>query len=234
MKKVLLTGASSGIGAAITHLLLDEGEYEVFGIGRTFREEPDDPHFHPIVLDLMDEHTLEKKIHEIRADRPFDILINNAGTAFYGLHEEMNPSKIHAMVRTNLEVPLVLTQLLLRDLKKVHGTIINISSVTALGPAPHGAAYGATKSALLNFSRSLFEEARKSGVKVTAILPDMTQTDLYRSADFQASEESGCSLAPEDVAYAVLFTLSEPAGVAIPELHIRPQYHRIQRKKPAP
>lgn len=229
MKKVLLTGASSGIGLAVTKMLLSEGSYEIYGIGRHFKEPIDDPLFHPIVLDLTDEAALEAAAKEIRKRGPLNVLINNAGTAYYGLHEEMNPKKIQVMVRTNLEVPLILTQLFLRDLKKVHGTVINISSVTAQGPAPHGAAYGATKAGLLSFSRSLFEEARKSGVRVTAILPDMTATNLYRNASFKASEEPGCSLSPEDIAHAVRFILLERQGLTVPELVLRPQLHRIDR-----
>ena len=103
------------------------------------------------------------------------------------------------MVRTNLELPLLLSNLLLRDLKKSKGYLLQISSVTALKNSPHGCAYGATKAGLTAFSRSLFDEARKYGVKVTVIHPDMTQTKLYRNADFTAAEDLQASLLPEDV-----------------------------------
>lgn len=80
---------------------------------------------------------------------------------------------------------MIITNLLLRDLKKNKGTIINISSITAEKTNPHGCAYGATKAGLTSFSHSLFEEARKYGVRVVNLEPDMTDTNLYRNADLQ-------------------------------------------------
>ena len=122
--------------------------------------------FHPIVCDLLDTKKLQSVVAALQKEwkqekRTFSLLVNNAGTAYYGLHEELRPEGISEMVRVNLEVPMLLTQQLLRTLKQNHGTIINISSVTAIGSNPHGVAYGATKAGLLSFSRSLFDEARK-------------------------------------------------------------------------
>ena len=229
---VLITGASSGIGLAIARTLVDNG-YEVYGIGRNFDDEAISYSdcFHCVICNITDTDALEKCVNEIRKEHRIDILINNAGCAYYGLHEELNASKIKEIVRTDLEAPLILTQMLLRDMKKHGGNIINISSVTAISHAnPHGAAYGAAKAGLYSFSTSVFEEARKHGVKVTAILPDMTVTDLYRNANFEADDEKGASLLPQDIADAVLFVLSRPEGVVIEELVIRPQLHRIKRK----
>ena len=59
----------------------------------------------------------------------------------------------------------------------------------------------------------------------------MTRTNLYRNADFEASNDAGCSLVPEDVAEAVLSVLRAPEGVCVPELVITPQYHRIAKKR---
>ncbi len=231
-KTVLITGASSGIGLAVSRTLADNG-FEVYGFGRNFDDEASSgpENFHCVICDITDTDALEKCVNEIRKLHHIDVLINNAGCAYYGLHEELNASKIKDIVRTDLETPLILTQMLLRDMKANGGSIINISSVTAISHAnPHGAAYGAAKAGLLSFSGSVFEEARKHGVKVTAILPDMTDTDLYRNADFEADDEKGASLLPRDVADAVLFVLSRPYGVVVEELVIRPQFHRIKRK----
>ena len=134
------------------------------------------------------------------------------------------------MVRTNLEVPMILTQQLLRKLKKNQGYIINIASVTAQSSNPHGCAYGATKAGLAGFSRSLFDEARKYGVKVTAIYPDMTKTNLYRNADFTVGEEEESYLLSGEVADAVEYILEQREGVVVSELTVKPQFHRIQRK----
>ena len=59
----------------------------------------------------------------------------------------------------------------------------------------------------------------------------MTRTNLYRNADFEASNDAGCSLVPGDVAEAVLSVLRAPEGVCVPELVLTPQYHRIAKKR---
>lgn len=246
MKQVaIVTGASSGIGLEVSRTLLKMG-YEVFGFGRNFEKterelckpmknsgiEPDTVgKFHPIVCDLLDTAALCTKVKQIAAQQEIHVLVNNAGVAYYGLHEELNPKKIAEMVRINLEVPMVLTQQLLRILKKNKGHIIQISSVTATSSNPHGCAYGATKAGLLSFSKSLFDEARKYGVKVTTICPDMTETNLYRNADFTTAEEVEAHLMPEDVARTVEFILSQREGMLVSELTLKPQLHRIKRKQ---
>lgn len=277
-KVALVTGASSGIGRAISARLLALG-YEVYGIGRQFPAElpeasvnatdlsagtrpqaplapeadaaawtPTNPSasaiaaaaatpaaFHPVVCDLLDTKKLQSVVAALQKEwkqekRTLALLVNNAGTAYYGLHEELRPEGISEMVRVNLEVPMLLTQQLLRTLKQNHGTIINISSVTAIGSNPHGVAYGATKAGLLSFSRSLFDEVRKYGVRVTAILPDMTDTELYRHADFTADPAMDAHLEAEDVADAVEYALTTRAGTCVPEIILRPQLHRIKKK----
>lgn len=232
-KVALVTGASSGIGRAISARLLALG-YEVYGIGRQFPEELPAA-FHPVICDLLDTKKLPSVVASLQKEwkqekRTLALLVNNAGTAYYGLHEELRPESISEMVRVNLEVPMLLTQQLLRTLKQNHGAIINISSVTAIGSNPHGVAYGATKAGLLSFSRSLFDEARKYGVRVTAILPDMTDTQLYRHADFTADPAMDAHLEPADVADAVEYALTVREGTCVPEIILRPQLHRIMKK----
>ncbi|MCI8928047.1 MAG: SDR family oxidoreductase [Lachnospiraceae bacterium] len=233
MKKdtAIVTGASSGIGLEISKVLCRLG-YEVFGIGRNFDKDKEltAESFHPILCNLLDTEKLCETIKEISSDHHMTMLVNNAGTAYYGLHEELNPKKIQQMVRTNLEVPMILTCQLLRELKKNKGYVINISSVTAGSSNPHGCAYGATKAGLSSFSRSLFDEARKYGVKVVTISPDMTQTNLYRNANFKESDDIQSYLMPQEVAKAVEFVLSQRDGLVISDITLKPQIHRIGRK----
>ena len=150
-----------------------------------------------------------------------------------GLHEELNPKKYRELVRINLEVPMILAQLLLRQLKKHAGWVLNISSVTAAKTNPHGCAYGATKAGLSSFSASLFEEARKYGVKVVTISPDLTKTNLYRHADFREGEEADTYLLPEEVADAAGYVLGQREGMVITDITIRPQKHQIRRVQKA-
>ncbi|MCH5268450.1 MAG: SDR family oxidoreductase [Lachnospiraceae bacterium] len=230
-KAAIVTGASSGIGSAIAKMLLELG-YEVYGIGRKFDNEYTHPQFHALECDLLDTAQLERRITDIRKNNIVHVLVNNAGVGYYGLHEELNPSKIRELVRTNLEVPMILTNLLLRDLKVSGGFVINISSVTALQENPHGCAYGATKAGLTGFSRSLFAETRKYGVKVITVQPDMTRTNLYRNADFANDETAEAVLEPEEVAEAVRYAVTAREGMVVSEITLKPQIHRIQRRGP--
>lgn len=226
----IVTGASSGIGCAVSRKLCELG-YEVFGLGRDFSKvQFADKRFHPIICDVLETEQLCECVKQITSQCQVRILVNNAGVGYYGLHEELNPRKIKELVRTNLEVPMILTQQLLRHFKKNTGYIINISSVTANESNPHGCAYGATKAGLASFSRSLFDEARKYGVKVMTISPDMTKTNLYRHADFREGDEMESYLLPEEVAAAVEFMISQREGMVVSNLTLKPQIHRIKRK----
>lgn len=225
----IVTGASSGIGLEISKMLCRVG-YEVFGIGRTFDTEFAADSFHKITCDLLDTDRLCAAVKEIAARNRVTVLVNNAGTAYYGLHEELNARKIQQMVRTNLEAPMILTCQLLRTLKKNKGYVINISSVTAGSSNPHGCAYGATKAGLSSFSHSLFDEARKYGVKVVTISPDMAKTNLYRNADFREGDEAESYLLPEEVAWAVEYVISQREGLIVSDITLKPQIHRITRK----
>lgn len=232
MKTVLLTGASSGIGLATGLRLAKEG-YEIYGIGRTFEELPDYPSgFHRFSCDITDTNALQKTLAEIRSQLGSpapDILIHSAGVGLYGLQETLKATDLQTLIRTNLEAPILLTTEFLGFMKqRKSGHIIFLSSVTARKSNTYGCAYGATKAGLLSFAGSLFDEARKNGIKVTTLLPDMTQTNLYRNADFMA-DETAC-LFPEDIADTISYILSAGEHLNVTELTIQPQKHRIQKK----
>ncbi len=186
MKKVLITGATSGIGLAISKKMLDMG-YSVYGVGRDFSKiDIASSNFYPIVCDLIKYQNIEDMVKKLKKE--IDILINCAGIGYFGPHEEINPTKLHKMIALNLEAPLILTQLLLRDLKKRKGTVINISSITATKASTYGCAYSATKAGLVHFSKGLFDEVRKTGVKVISILTDITKTTFYDELNFREGE----------------------------------------------
>lgn len=231
MKAAIVTGASSGIGLEICKKLVEDG-ITVFGFGRNFHDSSyENVMFHKIICDLQNTRHLLTEIKNIQSSYDVSILINNAGVGYYGPHEELNSAKIHEMVTINLEVPLLLSQILLRDLKKHKGFIINISSVTAKKSSPHGCAYASTKAGLSSFSDSLFDEVRKYGVKVISIHPDMTKTSLYRNANFNVSDSTDTYLEPSEVAECVSYILNQRDGMVITDITMKPQRHQLSKQK---
>lgn len=230
MKTAIVTGASSGIGTAICEMLLSES-YLVFGFGRDFSNCPlEHSNFHAIVCDITRIADLTTHIQSIQKEHDISLLINNAGVGFFAPHEELNPKKIHDMITTNLEVPMVLSQMLLRNFKKNRGCIINISSITAKKPNnTYGCAYGATKAALSSFSQSLYEETRKYGVKVITIHPDMTQSNFYRNANFGPGASEDSYLLPEEIAECIRFLLSQRSGITMTDITLQPQKHQLTK-----
>ena len=240
MKRILLTGASSGIGLAMLKELIKK-DYYVYGIGRDFSSafadtgKLTDDKFRLLSMDLIDTVDLPKLVKDILNDGPIDILINNAGVAYYGNHETIAAEHIEEMVTVNLTVPLLLSRLVLPAMKlRGFGMIVNVSSVTAKNTAnTHGCAYGATKAGLSSFGASLFEEARKSGVKVMNIHPDLTDTALYRNADFFPGEACDAHLEAAEIARMTVAAIEEMytnPGLNISDLTLRPQRNVLRKK----
>ncbi len=233
MKKAIVTGASSGIGAAIATALVG-ADYEVYGIGRNFKKQQelvDNKSFHAVVCDLKRHSDVERTISGIKSEAGhIDLLVNCAGVGYFGPHEQINPDRLHEMVAVNVEAPMIIAGLLLRDMKKNGGTIVNISSVTAKKSNTYGCAYGATKAALTSFGVSLFDEARKYGVKVVNIHPDMTESEFYRNADFTSCEETDARLLPQEIAKCVVDVLKMREGAVVTDITVKPQRHGIRRK----
>lgn len=244
-KTVLITGVSSGIGKALL-LSLRKENCILHGVVKNEDRKtslanelsallsPEDLACITLhVCDLRNSSEIEALAHALRQkDIHPDILILNAGVGFYGPHEELSVKNLTDLAAVNFTAPLLLTNLFLRDLKKNKGHLLCISSVTASKTNnTHGCAYGATKAGLSSFAKSLFEEVRKYGVRVTVLAPDMTKTDLYRNAAFCASDSDDAALTPEEVADYALFTLTAREGLNLTELTMQPQRHRLERSK---
>jgi len=228
-KTALVTGSSSGIGEAISHRLLKLG-YTVYGLARRDRQRIQNKAFHPITCDVTDENRLEDIVKRLAKENNFDLLVNNAGLGRFEPHEELNVKMIKQIIDTNLTAPVIISSLLLRNLKKSKGTIINITSIEALKASKFSAAYSASKAGLHHFGSSLFEEVRKSGINVVSIHPDLTQTPFFDELYFEPKEETEMHLKPEDIAQAVEDILNMREGVSITEMTIRPQRFGIKKK----
>jgi short-subunit dehydrogenase len=159
------------------------------------------------------------------------LLIHAAGIGHFAPHEELSVQQIEEMIHLNLSAPLLLSRCYLRALKKERGFIFNINSISGIEPALFGAAYGASKAGLAHFGTSLFKEARKSGLKVININPDITKTAFFDNLHFQESEDALAYIEPEDIAQVICDVLKQREGTVMTDITIQPQKFQIKKKK---
>ena len=230
-KQALITGASSGIGLAVASGLLAR-QWHVTGIARDFSKcNLEHENFEKVTMDIGKIDNLEKFCAAFAEKTPgLKLLLNNAGTGYFAPHEEIPVKKIQEMVNTNLTAPLVLTRGLLRLLKKNSGYVINISSIAALQTGRFGAAYSATKAGMTHFGKCLLEEARKSGVRVVTIHPEIVKTGFFDELNFGYAEDPESYINADDVARSVEMILDfDP--VLVSDITIRAQKFMIDKKK---
>ena len=229
MKIAIVTGASSGIGKAIALRLLDL-EYKVIGISRSIKDADfNHPNFSAIQADLSnEENTLElcKKLKRTSVH----ILINSAGFGRFEPHEELSTQTILDMTFLNLTSPMLLTNTLLRSLKNNDGYLININSIEALRASKFAGVYSATKAGLKAFGDSLFEETRKSGLSITNINPDMTESSFYDDLRFETSKKENEKLLSSDIADALEHILKMRKGAVVSEYTVRSLNFGISKK----
>jgi len=228
MKTAVVTGASSGIGKEITLRLLNLG-YRVIGLARAInQEEFKNEHFTSIDVDLSNEKEILNVCEKLKGEQVF-ILIHCAGLGRFEPHEELSAKTILEMISVNLTAPLLLTNALLRTLKKNDGYLIQINSIEALRAAKFAGVYSATKAGLKAFGDSLFEETRKSGLSVTNINPDMTQSPFYDQLRFTTSIKEDERLVCSDIADALEHILTMRKGAVISEYTIRSLHFGIKK-----
>lgn len=228
MKKAVVTGASSGIGKTICLRLLKLG-YKVIGVSRSITDGFSNTNFTPMQVDLSNEIELSTACIDLKNDN-ISILINCAGFGKFEPHEELNPNSIKEMVFLNLTAPMLLTNALLKNLKKNNGYLININSIEALRASKFACVYSATKAGLKAFGDSLFEETRKSSLSITNINPDMTQTSFYEKLRFNVSDKENEKLFSSDIADAIEHILTMRKGAVVSEYTIRSLNFGISKK----
>ena len=230
LKIAVVTGASSGIGKAICERLL-ELNYQVIGVSKKITKEHfNHDNFTPLQADLSNEKGVLSTCRALNNKNIF-MLINCAGFGKFEPHEELSTKVITEMIYLNLTTPLLLTNNLLRDLKKNNGYLININSIEAIKASKFAAVYSATKAGLKAFGDSLFEETRKSGLSVTNINPDMTQSNFYDELRFDVSTKDNEKLLSQDIADSIEHILTMRKGAVVSEYTIRSLNFGICKKR---
>ncbi|MDJ0807789.1 MAG: SDR family oxidoreductase [Gammaproteobacteria bacterium] len=229
-RKILVTGASRGIGAAICRRLLTDG-IQIVGIGRDFSAWKEIPStMEPCELDLA---ALDKLPHELgeiaRAHPELDGLVLNAGFGRFGSLEEFSYHQIREMVDTNLLQHIFIARTFLPRIKKLdRGDMIVIGSEAALTGGKRGAVYSACKFGLRGLAQSLRDECSGNGVRVSLINPGMVSTEFFNDLDFAPGDDPLNHLRPEDVAEAVALVLRAHPGTVFDEINLNPLKKVIQ------
>ena len=246
----LITGASSGIGKALSKELAVIG-YDLILVARRkdrlleLREELQDTYScHCICMeyDLSVSKNCEELFHECKK-YPLHVVINNAGFGKAGDYESIELQEELSMIHTNIDAVHILTKLFARHMKK--GIILNVASIAAFYPVPIMAAYGATKSYVLNYSRAVNYELKKAKkpVKICVLCPGPVNTEFNQVAGVEFSLKS---MSPERCAKIAIKGMRKGKELIVPGAttktmsllsHISPSIislpveYRIQTKK---
>ncbi|HAC16044.1 MAG TPA: oxidoreductase [Bacteroidetes bacterium] len=186
--KIIITGASSGIGMALTNEFLKYRNNTIIAVGRNEKKliqlSSLSNNIIPFKCDLADPLQLEEFVLFIEKEhRDANILINNAGIQFnyHFLDEQHITSKIKLELDTNLSAPIALIGLLLPTLKlNYQPAIVNISSGLALSPKKQAPVYCGTKAALHIFTKSLRYQLEDVGIRVFEIIPPLVDTEMTK------------------------------------------------------
>jgi NAD(P)-dependent dehydrogenase (short-subunit alcohol dehydrogenase family) len=190
MKRILITGASSGIGLATATLLSGRG-HEVWGTSRDPDRIPPLPRLHGVRLDLLDPLSLGESFDTaLRKAGHFDVVINNAGSGHFGPAEFLSPEEVHVQFQILVFSHIQLCQLALRAMRERGGRIINVTSLASRLPIPFMGGYNAAKAAMASFTMTLQLELAGSNVRVIDLQPADIRTDFN---DKIAKDEDGDS-----------------------------------------
>lgn len=228
-RRIILTGATGGIGRAVAERLGRGGA--VLGlIGRraeALEELAAGLGARAFAGDLTEERfvqSLSARVSEMWREGP-DVLVNNAGAFELAPFSETTPETFEELLAVNLRAPFELTRVWLPAMiERGSGHIVNIGSIAGRVAFAGNAAYSASKFGLRGLHEVLVEELRGTGVRVTWVEPSAVDTPLWdrfdpdRRGDLPSRADM---LAPETVAEAVYFAIAQPENVSVEEIVIR-------------
>ncbi len=172
MKRIFLTGASSGIGLAIAKALTAQG-HEVWGTARQIDRLPRLPGLHRVALDLLDRDSLGVIFRTaLREAEHFDVVINNAGSGYFGPAEGLSREELVRHFQVLVFGQIELMHLALESMREQEsGLVINVSSLASRLPVPFMAAYNAAKAALAAYTMSMQLELPNDKIRLVDLQP---------------------------------------------------------------
>lgn len=224
-----ITGASSGIGAIYAERLAARGYNLILAARREDRLQALADQLQAryaiqasiLKADLSEEHGIAAVEQRLQQDPAIDLFINNAGTAKLAGFLASTPREHQAIHTLNTTALLRLSYAALAAFTpRRRGTLINIASILALHTLPGSAVYSASKAWVLSFTRGLQEEFADSGVRIQAVLPAATATDLWPTSGVALDAlPSGTVMTTEDLVDAALRGLEMGEQVTLPPVH---------------
>jgi serine 3-dehydrogenase len=219
-RTALITGATSGIGRASATRFV-RGGWNVVGLGRRADRLSElcaelQGHFAALAVDVRELGSVEEALAALpESFRDIDLLVNNAGTTTKKLIQEAGLDELNSIIDTNVKAVVGLTCLLLPTLIRRKGAIINVSSTAANYPHARSVVYGGSKAFLSHFSMGLRSDLHGTGVRVTAVEPGRTTTEIVAETDY-------LQMAADDVAEAMFAIAELPPHINVNKLELMP------------
>ncbi|MEC8961453.1 MAG: SDR family oxidoreductase [Pseudomonadota bacterium] len=231
-RTLIVTGASRGIGAAVSQCLLEKGA-TVIGIARDFQHSTiDDARFRPVPLDLAQVSALPDVLSRLaKTHTEITGLVCCAGRGRFGSLEEFAYKDIRELVDLNLTSQMYVVRAFMPIIKtNGGGDVVLMGSEAALSGGRYGAVYSATKFAVRGFAQALRHECAAANVRITIVNPGMVRTKFFDSLKFEPGADPDNYIEPEDVASAVCGALSVRRGTVMDEINLSPLKRVVRRK----